>query len=338
MTGNLVTAEDVKSQLTRIIAAVRIRSIKRFSFRDQDVDVDPPLPNRHPPLPLVHRLQGELYGTAYCARIDGSGFEAETSDNPPKNMVPELSSANASRAGTDPDWLVLDRDPAGALIVGKRGMTRRLGPIEIIADAGAPPPAPGTVVSITIPRELPQSGGFYLASGETVDSSPEGRPMVRFYWNLPAAAAPALMATLTRTLNAKTVPFAFKVPRISTHYRRFDAGVLYIATPWHKAVAALLPEIYSSLADRLRPDTPLFTKRLASGLGFAEDPGPNESFGMARCRLLAEALWTAFVCDVQDEAGILDEIRRHFLLNGLDLAAPYVNPWYVDRYDHTMFT
>ncbi|MDR3529850.1 MAG: T3SS effector HopA1 family protein [Rhodopila sp.] len=337
MTGEIDSAQDVETQLARIVAAVRIQSIKRFSFLDRVIDVEPPLPNRFPPLPLVNRLQAELYGTAYCTRIDGIGFGAEPPEDPPRDMLPELSSANTSQTQTDPDWLVLEHDSSGAIVVGKHGMTRRLGPGEIVTEAGAAPPGPGAVVTIIAPREMPQSGGFYFAFGETIDSSFDGRPIVRFYWNVPAPAVPALMTALTRTLNANSIPFSLKAPRITKDYRRFDAGVLFIAAPWHDAAAALLPEIHASLSSRLRPDVPLFTKRLAAGLGFAEDPGSNESFGVTRCRLLAEALWSAYVRDVTEDRAILHEIRRHWLLSGIDLSASYVNPWGLDRYNHTMF-
>src|SRR5436305_14389954 len=60
-------------------------------------------------------------------------------------------------------------------------------------------------------------------------------------------------------------------------------------------IVELLVDVYQAVKDNLKPETPLFTKRLAAGLGFAEDPGNGESFGMSRCRIVAEGLWSAYV-------------------------------------------
>ena len=79
---------------------------------------------------------------------------------------------------------------------------------------------------------------------------------------------------------------------------------------------------------------PLFARRLSQGLGFAEDPGTSESFGTARCRLVAEAMWIAFVRGTTGELAIVEEILAHFVLNGIDVAHPHMNPWSVDRYDY----
>ena len=43
------------------------------------------------------------------------------------------------------------------------------------------------------------------------------------------------------------------------------------------------------MSEKLNVRVPAFTKHLAPGLGFAEDPGTiRDSFGTHRCRLLAE--------------------------------------------------
>ncbi len=66
------------------------------------------------------------------------------------------------------------------------------------------------------------------------------------------------------------------------------------------------------VADDLRDDVPLFTRRIARGVGFAEDPG--ESFGQNRCRILAEAMMTSRE---------IEEVRRRFAAHGLSLDAPW---------------
>ena len=78
------------------------------------------------------------------------------------------------------------------------------------------------------------------------------------------------------------------------------------------------------LAEHLRPDTPLFTKQLAPGLGFAEDPGDGGSFGMHRCRLLAEAIW---------REPSIDGIIGAFESNGISIDQPYLNTGSIDQYE-----
>ena len=48
-------------------------------------------------------------------------------------------------------------------------------------------------------------------------------------------------------------------------------------------------DIYAHVEAQLRSEVPAFTKSLALGLGLAESPA-NESFGLHRCRLIADGL------------------------------------------------
>jgi uncharacterized protein with GYD domain len=57
-----------------------------------------------------------------------------------------------------------------------------------------------------------------------------------------------------------------------------------------------------------------------------------ESFGTSRCRLLAEAIWTAFTQGVHEERARLEIVARHFEKSGISLEAPYLNPGSQDRY------
>ena len=332
--------ETLEARLAEIVGLVRILSLKVFDFNGRTVEVLPPLPRRLPALPMIEQLQAELYANAYCIRLDGTGFGSEEGED--RDMYNPLTAANTSRARVDDNWLVTEIDPAGAVSVSKYGVVRRIPPTEIFPDSGAatqgsarpaPPARLGQLVTILLPREYPEQGGFYFAFGETVASSLESRPAVRFYWSIPVSGAVPLLAALTHTLNSKAIPFVFKCPRRSTAYRRFDSGTLFVGKPWVTATASALPKVYEAVADLLRPEVPLFTRLLRPGLSFAEDPGGNESFGMSRCRLLAEGLWTAFVEGAHGTQAGVDVVGRHLLQNGIELSRPYLNPWSVDHYD-----
>lgn len=368
---------DVLAQIGEIAARVRIRSMTDLDFAGRQIEVPPPLPRRFPLLPMVDWLQSELYQKAYCLPISEVESTERAYAPAANDMRDAFAAANATRTRIDRDWLVTETDPTGAVTVTKRGMVRRIPLGEIVTTeppsggavaggvlaypgaaaqhprAGVPfqgapgvpagsmptaPPQPGKIVAIAFPRERADEGGFYFAFGETAASTIEGRPVVRFYWNVPADAAPELISKLTGVLNAHSVAFSFKCPLASAAYRRRDTATLYIARTAHDAAVPVIAEVYRALAARLRPDVPLFAKRLRPGLGFADDPGSSESFGMSRCRLLAEGLWTAFVRGAESQEAILEQIEMHFLVNGIDLERAYLNPFTVDRYEHGAFS
>ena len=89
----------------------------------------------------------------------------------------------------------------------------------------------------------------------------------------------------------------------------------------------MLESVYVDIANRLRPDAPLFTKELAAGLGFAEDPGG--SFGEHRCRILAHCLLR---CRAQTVAERLQAVEEAFRERGLSLAHSWLNAGSADDY------
>jgi hypothetical protein len=114
--------------------------------------------------------------------------------------------------------------------------------------------------------------------------------------------------------------------------------VLFISRRWFHLAADVAAEAHAALngagtGKLMAEGTPLFAKPLARGLGFAEDPGNGESFGMSRCRLLAEALWSAWSRGVTDPADRLAEVERWFASHGLSLERPWLNRFSTDFYE-----
>jgi lantibiotic modifying enzyme len=77
---------------------------------------------------------------------------------------------------------------------------------------------------------------------------------------------------------------------------------------------------------------PAFTRLLAPGLGLAEDPGDGDSFGMHRCRLLADALVTAHEQGAHSVEARVDAVLDRFAREGINPDRPYLNPGSDDRY------
>jgi hypothetical protein len=155
---------------------------------------------------------------------------------------------------------------------------------------------------------------------------------VRFYWNISSEGAPLLMKQITAHLNSFRVPFRFKSLTYPASYVRRDSAVLFVARRYYTIAAELAARAHEHVRSHLGEDTPLMTKRLAPGLGFAEDPGMAESFGTSRCKILAEGLWSAYLAGRQGEHARLQTIKDTFERYGIDLEHPYLNPGSTDRY------
>lgn len=136
------------------------------------------------------------------------------------------------------------------------------------------------------------TAGHYFAIGRAVAEAATGR-QVRFYWNVAPDGAAPLLTMLATGLERRRIPFQLKVPIAAGGYGRADAGVLYCTGEDVAAAIDLIHVAHAALLPVLRDDAPLFVRRLAPGLGFAESPPSGESFGMQRCRLLAEGLIAA---------------------------------------------
>ena len=275
---------------------------------------------------IVTKLQHAFYQHCFCVPFGETSPPDGAGDH-----VAELSAANSGRDSLEPGWR-LDRPMSWGQYPARKGDRERLlWPGEFVSAAGpGVPPQPGMMVSVFFPRESRiMQLGFYFAFGNTGEEEFDDFAVVRFYWAVSATAAPLLVSRVTTTLNRFQVPFRMKLPSDRSSYGRLDAAVLYVHKRWFQICAICLEPIYRELANRLMPGTPLFAKPLAPGLGLAEDPGSGESFGMHRCRLLAEGVLRA-----QQNAGPpLEEVRRRFAADGISLERPWLNAGSVDQYN-----
>jgi len=110
------------------------------------------------------------------------------------------------------------------------------------------------------------------------------------------------------------------------------AGVLYVPIGSWPAIRPAIEETYAQVRAHLRPETPIFAKALAPGLGLAEDPADGMSFGISRSGTTAEGLWDAFVRGVTSPAERLAVIEERFASKGLSLATSHLNPGSTQAY------
>ena len=80
----------------------------------------------------------------------------------------------------------------------------------------------------------------------------------------------------------------------------------------------VMTEFYDEIKPHLNAGVPYFTKKLAPGIAFAENPPQeNESFGQSRSRIIAEAIVQAYENQV-DKKEWLKLILQNIKKNGMD--------------------
>ena len=339
--------EQLTTQLRKIVRAFEPRSPEAFSFAGRLFSLADAggmhAPHGHAhgfaqqpqPNPLAKLLEQTLYQYCYCRAFDGALRDEPRAQVHGLDLTPALSEANASRERWDAGWQVYQILPSGQVLASKGGRTRSLWPGEFLStDAPGMALRAGMNLSVFFMRETTtMQPGFYFAFGETQTGELDNFSLARFYWNLRAEGAAPLVGAVTRGLNRFQVPFRVKCLTNSAFYARDDSAVLYVERRYYAVTARVLEDVHREVSAHLRPETPLFTKRLAAGLALAEEPYTGESFGMQRCRILAEGLLGAHERGLRDEASRLEEVERRFRGYGLSLDAPHLNPRSVDLYE-----
>jgi len=137
--------------------------------------------------------------------------------------------------------------------------------------------------------------------------------------------------------NHYSVPFMFKCLNHPLLYTRADSAVLYLEKNRFAIASRLLLQLIKKHSKAFAPTTPLFTKPLAKGVSFAEDPGNGKSFGMSWCELLAEGAVKFYETSASNatkkESLILELIKK----NGLLLEAPHMKANSFYPYNFSLF-
>jgi HopA1 effector protein family len=273
---------------------------------------------------LLSSLREELYCSFYC---HGRPVPARWGEPEPPFADPwlgaALSQANAGDGSWEPGWTVQRLNGEEAVVANGR-LRARIPSGDCKPPAGAV--APGAAVSVRLPKELPElSPGFYTAVGDVPADLASSASIVRVYWNIAAAGAPALVGKLTSRLNLERAPFRLKVADHPFRLTRCDAAVLYLRGDSFQALRETLREVASTLSAQLRPHIAAFTLELAPGVGLAEDNGESESFGERRCRLLADGIVHAHERGIQADSQV-EAVAARFADYGVRIDAPYLEP------------
>jgi hypothetical protein len=331
------STDPVHDDLRRLLRAVLIRSPMEYELAGRTHKVAAFGAGQSPVWsayssgqpPLVIDLQTAIYDEAYCREL---GSRTEPTAHA-VSLVEALSAANAGHARWESGWSLAQRMPDGSVLARKGDLAHVFPPGEIAPAGQGGAPVAGAPLHVLFARESrTQQPGFYVANGETPAPFGADSRMTRIYWHIAEEGAVPLTRAVTTRLNRYQVPFRFKTLAYGGVYTRADAAVLYFAARYYQIVARLLPAIRAEVGSHLRPATPLLTKRLYDGVGLAEDPATGESFGMSRSRLIAQAIWDAYVRGLQTEEARMMELALQLDRIGLSLDRPYLRAASADLY------
>lgn len=274
---------------------------------------------------LVARLARELYGSFYLRGAPLPQVPHDGGSDADPAFVAALSAANAGTGGWGQDWRVVEVAEDGAVVAERDGLRLWIGASDhrIAGDGSL---APGASVRTRLAKELrAASPGFYFARGNTGGARDPAAVEVRVYFNLTQGGAVPLLAAATRLLNEERLAFGIKLVNHPARFSRCDAGVLYLDEVAFPPAKALLRELVAACAPHLRAATPALTKPLARGVGIGEHlPALGASFGLGRCRLMAEGIADAYEQRLTALGDRVDAVARSFAAHGLDLDVPYL--------------
>jgi hypothetical protein len=331
--------DAIETELLQIVQAIAFPPAGGVTFDGRaapHAGTAGPIPGIMPAAdPLVAQLQQLLYDWCYCRRFNGATRSPQVALAEDPGFVEKLAAANAGRERWDSGWQIRQALPSGQFVAVKGAMTRMVWAGEFLAHGpSGGPPRPGGDISLFAPKESrTMQPGFYFVFGEALTDQEDEFSIVRLYWNVTASGAAQLVGGLTKALNRLAIPFRFKCLSMPALYDRTDAAVLYIAKRYYRIAAELLADVYPTIGPLLGAATPLFSKRLADGLGLAENPKTGESFGTSRCRLIAEAICSAHARGIDLPQARLDAIAAAFTKAQLSLDRPFLNAGSVDQYE-----
>ncbi|HEY4659515.1 MAG TPA: T3SS effector HopA1 family protein [Gemmatimonadaceae bacterium] len=284
--------------------------------------------------PEATTLLGQtLYSALHC-RLPGDAPPNPARSGDRKgalDFAQRLSDANCGTGTWQSGWTVRSIAADGQVVAEIFDLSFWVSPSDVRAASG--PVEAGCPVQVRVPKEYRQlHSGFYTALGDA-DEDLESSPSVRVYWNVHPGGAVALTAQLTAALNESRVPFLLKVADDPGSFARCDSAVLYLPRARYRATVPLLAATHRRLREFMRAPLSAFVKRLAHGLGAADDPGDGSSFGEHRCRLVAATLARPEAALATSVGERLDAVRTALRRDGYDPAALFLNPGSADDFE-----
>lgn len=321
-------------KLKLALQAIELQSSSSFSwFGKKEASLPPKLKGKLPPeilrAYLSNKIESLLYSQFYCL---GGATPLEFQPTTPKiglskkvSFISDLSDANKGKGYLDSDWKVLSVGN-DHLIIEKNGV-RFNAEKQLCFFHEDNSIKPGMSVKFQLPKEYPNRfPGFFLVVSDQLFSWGNDQDIFRLYWNFRPEGVPKFVEEITTKFNNDQLPFRLKCLNHPNQYSRHDSAILYLYKSDYQRMRKTLEDIHAGCLPYLKNAVPVFTKPLSLGLGLAEDPLEGISFGIHRCRMIAEGLIRAFERGNRSLNERLSIVESCFHENSIDLAAPYLNP------------
>lgn len=324
-------SQQYKNSLLTIMNEAGVLSLNTIMIKGKQITIPPtsnPSNNQENLNLLIEHLQKHIYGEYYC--------KAKTTNDPNQKMDPafleKLSEANVLKGKWDSDWQITQMDQQGGIHVKKGNETRYChnGQYQILQNSSQM--APTALIFLAGESKDTQIGFYHVFNYERSSMNIVGE-YTRIYWNISHEGATTLVSELTKKLSFYKIPFRFKIASSPHLYNRSDSSILYFLKPYYNNVIFHLEEVNSKIEKFLSEDIPLFSKKFKPGIGIAEDPGNGESFGMHRCKIVAESLYQSYLNSRNSPNEKLVDLEAHFSRYNLSLESPYLNPFSIDIYE-----
>ncbi|MBI1494034.1 T3SS effector HopA1 family protein [Halocynthiibacter styelae] len=211
---------------------------------------------------------------------------------PDARLIEDLKKANTTRCDIQQGWIVRTPLTDGSVVAERAGIVRKFMPGQFLAEKDTLPIHAGSQLTVThLAGSMNMQPGFFHMFGQEQSDMAEQQRMIRVYFNLLAPGTAASAAhLLTRALNTYKIPFIYKTATRLTDFSRSDTAVLYLSQRFFRIFHLILTHILKPLRPVLATDIPMFTRSLGPGIGFAEDPDGEISFGAARSKIVAQAI------------------------------------------------
>ncbi|WP_052158149.1 T3SS effector HopA1 family protein [Lacinutrix jangbogonensis] len=308
------------------------RDLTQIKLKSDDGEVLQKDPKRND-LFFKEILRSDIYNQLYKFNVpDKNSFLGEVMNG---NFLENLSNANNGSGTWEDNWLIVGEEfSTGKIIVKKKDIMFWVNKDEVISSNESY--VNNTPCLVKIEKEIKNlNPSFYMVFGNTNKEKINKfeNQLTRFYWNLTPTGAIKYIKLVTERLNEKKCCFRTKVLSNPQEYNRSDAGVLYLDTSQLSVALPIIMEIYNDLKSYLKDKTPLFSKQLARGLSFAEDPQDGNSFGISRAEIISDTLYDCFQNKILSKNEISNEICSSFLSKGINPNYPYCSQSKLDNYE-----
>jgi len=310
--------QAIIKELTRLISELQI-SETEIIFRKNKYNITPEnLKNS-----LINLLYSECYATKESYQSgkflkNNGDFMIQDAD-----YINRLSKNNHTKDKVEQGWQIKNNYSNGFVEISRFGENRIVPVSSIKSTQNSTINSGGQSVSVYFAKEDKdrQPTFFYVFSDKNIDLT---QKIIRVYWNITSEGAPKLIDLITKKLNYYNIPFLFKCLNHPNLYFRRDAAVLYIEDNLMPIISFIITEMHIEMKEYLENDVPLFCYQFRKGIGIAESPNSQESFGMNRIGIVVTALLKNISKKLSVENNI-EEIAKVFLEKGIDPSKTFLN-------------